>query len=93
MVLSYYYLETFRNGLLLAHHDRFFFVNYVGLERSPLDEAKKSIKPLNKWKCQKCVMGNCNLQSDPKRPTAKTTLTFFRFFQTISDINYGKNCY
>ena len=26
----------------------------MSLERSPLDEAKKSIKPLKKWKCQKC---------------------------------------
>ena len=24
------------------------------LERSPLGETKKSIKPLNKWKCPKC---------------------------------------
>ena len=24
------------------------------MERSPLDEAKKRIKSLNKWKCQKC---------------------------------------
>ena len=26
----------------------------MSLERSPLDEAKKSVKPLKKWKCQKC---------------------------------------
>ena len=32
----------------------FFFKTYVSLERSPLDEVDKSIKPLKKWKCQKC---------------------------------------
>ena len=26
----------------------------MSLKRSPLDEVQKSIKPLNKWKCQKC---------------------------------------
>ena len=26
----------------------------MSLEKSPLDEAKKSIKPLKKWKCQIC---------------------------------------
>ena len=33
---------------------KFFCRNYVSLERSPLDEAKKSIKPLKKQKCKKC---------------------------------------
>ena len=32
----------------------FFSKNYVSLERSPLDEANKSIKPLRNRKCQKC---------------------------------------
>ena len=32
----------------------FFPKNYVLLERSSLDEAKKSIKLLKNWKCQKC---------------------------------------
>ena len=28
--------------------------NYVSFEKSPLDEVKKNIKILKKWKCQKC---------------------------------------
>ena len=32
----------------------FFSQNYVSLERSPLDKEEKCIKPLKKWKCQKC---------------------------------------
>ena len=32
----------------------FFSKNYVSLKSSPLDEAKKSIKPFTKQKCKKC---------------------------------------
>ena len=43
------YLTTVNQCLTMV-----FSIEYVSLERSPLDEAKKSIKALNKWKCQKC---------------------------------------
>ena len=32
----------------------FFSEKYVSLERSPLDEAKRNIKQLKKWKYKKC---------------------------------------
>ena len=32
----------------------FFPKNYLSLERSLLGKEEKSLKPLEKWKCQKC---------------------------------------